>query len=45
MGNNKELLVKALGEEIERVEHHMYNVLGMDRGQVEDVYRLVDAEI
>lgn len=36
---------KALEEEIERVEYHMYNVLRMDRKQVEEINRLVDIEL
>lgn len=45
MEKDKELLIKAIEEEIERVEHHMYNVLGMDRNKVEELYRLMDIEL
>lgn len=45
MDKDKELLIKAIEEEIERVEHHMYNVLGMDRNKVEELYRLLDIEL
>lgn len=45
MDKDKELLIKAIEDEIERVEHHMYNVLGMDRKKVEESYRLMDIEL
>lgn len=43
--SDKELLIKAIEEEIELVEHHMYNVLGLDREKVEELYRRIDVEV
>lgn len=45
MKNENEALIKVIEAEIERVEHHMYNVLGMDRKKVEELYRLMDIEL
>ena len=45
MDANKEILIKAIEEEIERVEHHMYNILGLDREEVEELYRRIDIEV
>lgn len=42
MNKDNENLVKAIEEEIERVEYHMYEVLGLDREKVEELYRLMD---
>jgi Mn-dependent DtxR family transcriptional regulator len=39
------LLIKAIEEEIERVEHHLFNVLGMDKKKVEEMYKLIDIEL
>lgn len=45
MNKDQEFLVKAIEEEIERVEYHMYNILGLDRNKVEELYRLFDIEL
>ncbi|MEC0031084.1 hypothetical protein CON15_19470 [Bacillus cereus] len=45
MSKDKELLIKTIEEEIERVEHHMYNILGLDREKVEELYRKIDIEL
>jgi predicted solute-binding protein len=45
MDKDNKSLKKAIEEEIERVEHHMYNVLGMDRKKVEELYRRIDVEL
>lgn len=45
MDKDKEMLIKVIEEEIERVEHHMYNVLGLDREEIEELYRRIDIEV
>lgn len=45
MEKENEALIKVIEEEIERIEHHMYNVLGLDRNKVEELYRKIDIEL
>lgn len=40
-----ELYKEYLQYEIERIEHHMYNVLKMDKEKVEESYKLLDTLI
>lgn len=45
MDKDTKRIVYFLEKEIERVEYHMYNVLGLDREKVEELYRILEIKL